>query len=416
MTPSPGPGRRGSVYILVLSASLLGTVIGISALMVARIQHRAAAGTDDLAEARVYARSALEIGLLKISQDPTWRTTYGNSNWPKNQPIGNGTYTIEAVDPADGDVTTGSLDPVELTGIGTMGLATQKIKVRLDADPPPLEALNMALHAETQVHVVIGTVTVVGAPLSCNVEILNEGVIYGDAEAGSTITNPGTITGTQMAPVPNKTMPASTVLDMYVGLATPITNPGTISNQLLSPGNNPWGPTDPDGVYFIDTLGGDLSIKGSRIHGTLVVKCGAGTVRLNDAALLHPFRTDYPTLIVDGNLELNLNSADKVLSEAEWATNFNPPATPYKTFGNGTKNDVYPNEVQGLVHVTQNLLMRRSSRVWGTIICESTATCQEDTALIHDPDLYARPPLGYTEPVVNPPMTIASGTWEQSVN
>jgi len=260
-----------------------------------------------------------------------------------------------------------------------------------------------------------GTVTVVGAPLSSDVEILNEGVIYGDVEAGL-ITNPGTITGTQVSPVPNKTMPASTVFDMYVGLATPITNPGTISKQLLSPGNNPWGPTDPDGVYYIDTLGGDLTIRGARIHGTLVVKCGAGTVILDDAVLLHPYRTDYATLIVNGNLELRLNSADKVLSEAEWATNFNPSATPYKTFGNGNKNDVYPNEVQGLVHVTGNLFMGQSSRVWGAIICESAATCQENTALIHDPDLYANPPLGYTEPVANPPMTIASGTWEQSVN
>ncbi len=105
-----------------------------------------------------------------------------------------------------------------------------------------------------------------------------------------------------------------------------------------------------------------------------------------------------------------------MLSEAEWATNFNPSATLYEGTFNVTKNDVYPNEVQGLVHVTGNLLMRRSSRVWGAIICESTATCQKDTALIHDPDLYANPPLGYTEPVANPPMTIASGTWEQSVN
>ena len=107
--------RRGSVYILILSASLLVAVIGISALTTARIQHRAAAGTDDLAEARGYARSALEIALQNISADPNWRTTYGNSNWPTNQPIGSGTYTIEAVDPQDGDVTTGNLDPIELT-------------------------------------------------------------------------------------------------------------------------------------------------------------------------------------------------------------------------------------------------------------------------------------------------------------
>ncbi len=969
--------RRGSVYILILSASMLVAIIGISALTTARIQHRAAAGTDDLAEARLYARSALEIAVHNISQDPNWRTTYGNTNWPKNQAIGNGIYSIEAVDPEDGDVTTGSLDPVELTGIGTRGLATQKISVLLEADPPPLAALNTALHAEAQVEVVketvngalievtnsgasgyfyalrakpaplmmywtertadagavakikraningtgveslvttgltdprgiavdvdggkmywsdrssiriqranidgtaveslvtgltdprgpaldltggkmywggdgaphqirranldgsvvegvvvgswlpravaldpagkiywgnkdatirranldgtaeelllsgvsfsfgialdpaagkmywteatriqranldgtaveelvtglsfgfgiavdpaggkmywtdftldkiqranldgtgvedvvttglsepmaitlattsaadiykeaswhpwavvpvdanqvlegrienanidfflvghtldgakqsftyiepsvdvtpatagawtpvdvsamvpagatgvivhvigasggdriwglrkagstdnrteqfyptdhvwamigvdtgrvfqayiqnkdmtlrlagyttagvtfftnardkslttlntwtdidisadtgadtaigaiieidgdwqkpygvrmkgstdnriwdtrhswavIGvdsaevfqanitalnvdfylvgyitqgavfhtnahdislttpgapyvdidistltgataTLTAVGAPVSCDVQIANEGVIYGDAEAVMVISNTGTITGTQTVFVPSKAMPASTVFDMYVDLATDIPNPGLIDRKVLSPGNNPWGATDPDGVYFIDTLGGDLTIRASRIHGTLVVKCGSGTVRVETAALLHPYRTDYPTLIVDGNLEVLLDSGDMTLSEAQWGVNFNPSGTRFKAISNVDMTDEYPNEVQGLIHVTRNLLMSRSSRVWGAIICESTATCQQDTAVIHDPDLYANPPLGYTESVAAPPMKIVSGTWQQVVD
>ena len=971
--------RRGSVYILILSASMLVAIIGISALTAARIQHRAAAGTDDLAAARVYARSALEIAVHNISQDPNWRTTYGNTNWPKNQPIGNGVYTIEALDPEDGDITTGALDPVELTGVGTMGLATQKIRVRLEADPAPLAVLNTALHAESQVEVVketvngalievsnsgssgyfyalrakpaplmmywtertaaagavatikrarldgtgvenlvttgltdprgiavdadggkmywtdrasiriqrantdgtvvetlvtgltdprgpaldvaagkmywggngspfqirranfdgsvaegvvagawlprgialdpagkiywgnkdatirrsnidgtalellvtgvnfsfgialdpaagkmywientriqranldgsaveelvtglafgfglavdlaggkmywtdftlnkiqranldgtviedlvttgisepmaitlgigsaadiyaeaswhpwaivpvdanqvlegrienadvdfflvghtlagakqsftyiepsvdvtpatagawtsvdvsamvpagatgvivhvigasggdriwglrkrgstddrtekfyptdhvwamigvdsgrvfqafiqntdmtlrlagyttagvtfftnawkkslsvvntwtdidisahtgadpaigaiieidgnwqkpygvrmkgstdnriwdtrhswavIGvdsaevfqayitalnvdfylvgyitkgavfhtnahdisvtipgapyvdidistltgataTLTAVGAPVSCDIQIVNDGVIYGDAEAVMVITNNGTITGTQtVAPfVPSKAMPASTVVDMYIALATTIPNPGSIDGKVLSPGNNPWGATDPDGVYYIDTLGGDLTIRASRIHGTLVVKCGSGTVRLETAALLHPYRTDYPTLIVDGNLEVLLDSGDMTLSEAQWGVNFNPSGTRFKAISNADMTDEYPNEIQGLVHVTRNLLMSRSSRVWGAIICESTATCQQNTAVIHDPDLYANPPLGYTESVAAPPMTIVSGTWQQVVD
>jgi len=261
-----------------------------------------------------------------------------------------------------------------------------------------------------------GTFTAFGAPVSANVEILNEGVIYGDAEAVTVITNLGTITGTQTVTVPNKAMPASTVVDMYIGMATTIPNPGLIDGKVLSPGNNPWGATNPDGVYYIDTLGGDLTIRASRIHGTLVVKCGTGTVRLETAALLHPYRADYPTLIVDGNLELLLDSSDRTLSEAEWGVNFNPGSSLYEAVSNVDMNDEYPNEIQGLVHVTRNLLMSRSSRVWGAIICEDTATCQQDTAVIHDPNLYANPPLGYTEAPTNPPMTIVSGSWEQVVD
>ncbi len=147
-----------------------------------------------------------------------------------------------------------------------------------------------------------------------------------------------------------------------------------------------------------------------------MVKCDSGTVRIETAALLHPYRSDYPTLIVDGNLEVLLDSADRTLSEAEWGVNFNPSGTSYKAAFNVDTSDDYPNEIQGLVHVTGNLLLRRSSRVWGAIICESTATCQQDTAVIHDPDLYADPPLGYTDPIATPPMTIVSGTWQQVVD
>ena len=173
-------------------------------------------------------------------------------------------------------------------------------------------------------------------------DILNEGVIYGDAEARSTITNLGTIIGTQTVPVPDKAMPAATVVADYIVLATPITYGmvvgGVIDKQVLSPGNNPWGATDPDGVYYIDTLGGDLTIRASRIHGTLIVKCGAGTVRLETAALLHPYRTDYPTLIVDGDLEVLLDSGDIPLSEAQWEISFNPIGTPYE----GAADDPQP--------------------------------------------------------------------------
>ena len=52
--------ERGSVYILVLGASLLVAAIGVSSLMAVRVQRRAASITADQIQAREMARAGIE--------------------------------------------------------------------------------------------------------------------------------------------------------------------------------------------------------------------------------------------------------------------------------------------------------------------------------------------------------------------
>lgn len=129
------PGsRRGTAYLLVLMVSLLVTVIGLSSLLESRVQRRASEAAADLIAARSYALSAIEVGLWQIDNWSTWRSNWTTGWLPTNQTIGDGTLSLEAVDPIDGDLKNNTTDPVVLTGIGMKGAARHKMQVTVEFD------------------------------------------------------------------------------------------------------------------------------------------------------------------------------------------------------------------------------------------------------------------------------------------
>ena len=87
--------RRGVSYVYFLSTIMLVAVIGLSALMYARIQRRSAQGGDHSIAARFYAQSALELGLAEIHLDPSWRRNLGSGAWFTDEPIGSGTLSLD---------------------------------------------------------------------------------------------------------------------------------------------------------------------------------------------------------------------------------------------------------------------------------------------------------------------------------
>jgi hypothetical protein len=420
----PRPSRhhdRGSAYLLILGAAMLVTVIGISSLLVARVEHRAATGAEDRAKARAYAESAIELALLLINGDATWRSKLGNTNWPTDEPIGDGTYTIEVVDVIDGMVATGATDPLVVTAIGMKGQARQKIEVGLFPHDPaaPLELFNYGMLSASGIVVLTGQDARAdrGAPICTNTSVLNDGTIHGDVEAGSSIVNNGTITGTATTPVPLKALPPPWVFDMYREIATPIPSPGTIDRQVLAPGLNPWGPLNSNGVYFIDAGNTTLTIRYSRIHGTLVILCGpTGRVRLEGEVLLHNYHPNMPALIVAGDVEMSFTSDVTTLDEQLLGANFNPPGAPFDGVSDGDLIDKYSNEIQGVTHIKGLLRMEATAEVDGIVICESTATVAGDNEFNWVVDHSFDPPFGYTDTDAASPMMIVPGSWQHVVD
>ena len=124
--------RRGSVYLLVLSVSMIVLVIGLSGLMVSRIEQRSASAVSDMTQARLHALAAVEMGLFLMEADPlTWRESFKVGVLPTDMPLGNGTLTLEVADPVDGDLTNNQADLVLFTGIGVEGGARHKLQVTI---------------------------------------------------------------------------------------------------------------------------------------------------------------------------------------------------------------------------------------------------------------------------------------------
>lgn len=402
----------GSIYLHVLASSLLITILGLGALASVRVQTRSIRLTRDGAEARAYAVSALELGLLQIKQNANWRMAVPNGAWFSNRELGGGRLTLEGTDPVDGVLTDSVYDPVVLTGTGTRGIASHTAQVTLVPNIKPLAALSTCLCASDVVKVNGGKrITAVGACLATNGQLDNDSVIDGSAEAQS-VADTGTVTGTLTMPGTSRPMPSAAVFTDYVSKATAVPYAATIEKVVLAPGCNPLGPTDPNGLYVIDTGGGNLTLRDSRIYGTLIIRAAGQTVTVDEAILMQNYRSNFPVLLVEGNLIIKPNSVVGSLSESACNTNFNPVGAPYGGATDSDKTDQYPDEIRGLVHVKGTLRLQQTARIVGVVICEGTVTCEDTNTIVYDASLSANPPWGYTYVDA---MKVSPGSWKQVV-
>ena len=124
--------RRGVGYVYFLCTAMLVMVIGLSALMYARIQLRTAQAGNHSMAARFYAQSAIELGIAEIHLDPSWRTNIGSGAWFSDLPIGSGTLSLDVTILSDGDAFPDN-NPVLLIGTGVHGQVTHKIEAMLGA-------------------------------------------------------------------------------------------------------------------------------------------------------------------------------------------------------------------------------------------------------------------------------------------
>ena len=103
--------NRGSIYLFVLASSLIITIIGMGSLFAVRVQSRSARTAEAATHVRLCAQSALELGLLMVTQDPNWRTTQANGHWLSGTSLGDATLSLEGIDPLDGDLTDNEYEP-----------------------------------------------------------------------------------------------------------------------------------------------------------------------------------------------------------------------------------------------------------------------------------------------------------------
>jgi hypothetical protein len=145
--------RRGGVYIAVLGTALITALVGISALVVQRIQNRVITSAADIRRAQLNAETAVELGLLTMKQNDNWRDLRdGQSYLIKDRELvlgGGSTCSLEAPDAAS-DASDPLDRPVQLVGIGRHGpgsgaaprtSAEQRVEVVIDPRRKPHDCL-----------------------------------------------------------------------------------------------------------------------------------------------------------------------------------------------------------------------------------------------------------------------------------
>jgi len=127
--------RRGSAYVAVLAASVLVIIIGLGALTATRLAAQTATLNNDAADARLLARSAVELALLHVQDhSAAWRQDFADEAVLQDVPLGRGHVSIYAYDPDDGDLLDDATDPVVIRGEGRIDEARALIETRIDAD------------------------------------------------------------------------------------------------------------------------------------------------------------------------------------------------------------------------------------------------------------------------------------------
>jgi hypothetical protein len=419
------PERRGSLYLSVLGVAMIVSIIGMSAMTVARLNLRSVGGRQDRREARILADAAIELGAGIVMQDTNWRTSFQNGQEYPSTPftMGSGTITWKLVD-ADGDLADDAADPVRLYGIGRVGQAVYSKSVLLEPAGAGLDCLTSTLHADGDLwnNLLGKVITATGGPLSSNNRVKNWGTINGDVECNG-LTGSGVLNGTLTDPlIPNKTMPGPNVWDYYLNNGTPIdindlplsTGFRLVEKVVLSPGNNPYGAgiTNPQGIYVVDCKNQNIRIKLVRLVGTLaLLNTGNGSDLDNDQHW-EPAIPNFPVLLVEGNMTFNWH-AEHTLRESMALVNYNPPHTPYLGDSDTDQSDEYPALIKGLVYVEGILTVNHECVLEGVVVIGNYLNCFANMDLTYDPAFLDNPPPGFGSGNV---MTISRGSWRREVS
>lgn len=409
--------RRGSLYVSVMGVTMIVSMLGLSAMLAARINLKGAINSTSKEKAQQLAFSGAEYGLHRINMNPNWRSTYTHNIEITPYSLGDGTVSFKLVD-ADGNLSNNTTDSVRLVGIGRVGSITYSESVLLMPAGTGLTCLETAFHCNGSISLGMSVTLTTNQIASSNgsLSAVSTGSAFdGDVEAVSTIS--GTINGSTTPGVASRAMPGSDAFEYYKTVGTwieitslPLDGSGNpiIEKATLSSTINPFGTsTNLEGIYVIDCQGEKLTIQNSRIEGTIVILNPGESTAIRENIYWTTAVANYPALLVEGNIELRTSIVG--LSETTLATNFNPTGLPFEGEADTDTVDDYPSEIIGLVYVSGDLNFPADSLDSKITGCVVTGTCQEDSNWEVN---YYNTYLDYAPPgfAVGPEMTMIPGT------
>lgn len=412
--------RAGYLYVAVVLTATIVSIIGFASMNVARTQLRNATMMTEHELARGLAQSGIELGIAQINSDPGWQTNIvHDTELPTGGVSVNGGTMHWLLEDAPGP--NGKL----LTGIGRKDDVEVRLQVQVGTGGSSTVGAPLLVGGSIITEDALESILANGGPIRSNSSVTNWGTISGNLEAQA-FSNYGTYTGTATVPSSVHDLPdPESVFDYYVTEGTLIPNGPLddglggleLENVLLSPFSNPYGAANSDGIYVIDADGKSLDIRNVRIVGTLVVLNGAsglaGQTDIRELVNIEPAYSNYPSLMIDGDVEIEISDLD--MSESSLLANLNPSGTPYQGDTDTDQADAYPSRIAGVVYVSGNLNFdggnhSDAARFNGVLICTGNLSLDRDAQVSIDLDTApgANPPPGFG---VSGSGQISPGSW-----
>jgi hypothetical protein len=384
--------RRGSVYIIVISTSLVVTMLGLGGMYAATARAARSQASRDEMLARRLAISAVELLVQEAQNTAAWREAAADGPLFEDLPLGEGYISASVTDAVDGNLANNLVDPVVITGVGRLGSARQVYRVT--ATPPSEWPSWFAGVMHSHGTLSVGAAIVrSSSPIGSNsIVTATGGTIKADIYAVGSISGT-TYHGTKTTMVPARPMPQPSVFSYYSSFATPIPYAsipsGKLRRTVLSGATNPFGSGLNDrGIYSIDCEGKKLVIEECRVAATLIIT-NCSDLTIQSSVHTDSWETGLPSLMVSGDLHIATDTAD--LRESSFG-NFNPGGTPYEGVSDTDSTDVYPSVLNGLLYVSGNVTMAGRITVVGSLVAGGTINIRSGSVVALSRRLTGSPP------------------------
>ncbi|MEO1497377.1 MAG: polymer-forming cytoskeletal protein [Planctomycetota bacterium] len=398
--------RRGaSLYLMVMGVAMMVAAMALTTSELARVDLAASRGTQESFRAEMTARSGAEYALNWLNRTPDWRTDLTNdidTGWHRTW---SGRFRFRVTD-VDGDLADDRRDHGMLRVEANVDDSYSYLEVDIEPAARGLTCLECAVFGETGVTVGNGGRVAGDGIVGSNDDIqVTGGDIDLDASAsGKCLGNAYNANETE--DVSYREVPGEHVLDWYLKFGTEIplsSVPNSFGQRrldlkMMSRWFNDLGDINPHGVYWIDLAGESADLKWCRTLGTLVLlNAGAGT-EFSDVAIMQASPLNYPSLIVQGDLKIDMRSfiTQQELRE-QWIFNYNPPGMPYEGVEDNDKNDNRPATLDGIVYVTGTVTVEDDSIIRGSLIANNVVVNGGETLTAnHRPYAFYYPPPGFS--------------------
>lgn len=379
---------------------------------------------DKAARAQALAQSALEHALSAVAAhlDDGGRRSNIFASASPTVTLADGTmgWSLRRI---DGSSLANSDEPIVVHANASSGQARRALRATLVPSGRPFDPLDTALYAGDKLRLsTLARITAdrtIGAISEVNA---TAALVYAPTESAGSIRG-ATYFDTTQSNAQARRMPDPSLIEHYAALGTRI-NLATLpqasgiyrlENALLSPANNPFGPTNPYGIYVIDCVSSAyLHVRNVRILGTLVIlDADKNRVIMGNNVLLQPAFRWMPSLLVRGGITFMGTTAGP--SEATLGINLNPPHSPYRLESDSDTADTYPGRIEGLAYVTGDAVVAFPGQAFaGTLIAGDDVDLNVSVQVnfTYDPAVATLPPLGFFEDLGGLALDPSSITWQ----